>query len=329
MTLKFNNVYLNEVSTVVGPYEKRGPLSQYFDKTYDDFYFKQKTWEQAESKSIIDSTEILLRKINKTKQEIDVQIGGDLLNQLTSINYASSNIGIPLLGVYSACASSVEAMIIASSLVDSNKIKNAITSVSSHNMTAEKQFRYPTEYGGPKPKTTTFTNTGSSSFYISKEKKGVKIDCATIGKVVDMGQTDVYHMGAVMAPSASDTIYKHLIETNRSVDYYDLILTGDLGIYGKGILKELLKKDYNLDLVNYEDAGTLIYDYENQNVYAGGSGPVCLPLVFGGKIFKQMLKKDIKKVLLVATGALHSPTMVNQKLSIPTISHAISLEVIE
>lgn len=328
MTFNYYNTYLNEAALVAGPYEKRGPLSKYFDKTYDDFYFNRPTWEQAESKLIEDSLDILLKKINKTKFDIDVHVSGDLLNQIVATNYASRNIGIPLLGIYSACASSMEGVIIGANMVESDAVKNCIVSVSSHNQAAEKQFRYPTEYGGPKPKTATFTNTGSASVYLSKEKSNIKIESATIGRVVDYGIKDVYHMGAAMAPAAADTIYRHLSDKKRDINYYDLILTGDLGVYGKKILKECMRTEYNLNLNNYDDAGTMIYDVENQPVFAGGSGPVCLPLVAYGLILSKMKKKEIKRVLLVATGALHSTTMVNQKLTIPAISHAISLEVV-
>ncbi|MEG1647811.1 MAG: stage V sporulation protein AD [Bacilli bacterium] len=328
MTIYYSNTYINETSTVAGPYEKKGPLTKYFDKTYNDFYFKKPTWEQAESKLIEDSVDILLKKIGKTRFEIETHISGDLLNQLASTNYAARNIGIPLIGIYSACATSVEGLIIGSNMIEARQIKNCIVSVSSHNQAAEKQFRYPTEYGGPKPKTATFTNTGGASAYISNEKTGIKVESATLGIVKDLGIKDVYHMGAVMAHSAGDTIYRHLSDTKRNINYYDLILTGDLGIYGKKILIDYMKTEYNLNLNNYDDAGTIIYDLDNQPVFAGGSGPVCLPLVAYGIIFKKMKKKELKKVLLVATGALHSPTMINQKQTIPSISHVISLEAI-
>ena len=200
MTITYNNTFVNGISLVTGPYEKRGPLSRFFDKTYEDFYFNRPTWEQAESKLIEDSVDILLKKIGKTKFDIDVHVSGDLLNQLASTNYASSNIGIPLLGVYSACATSMEGVIIGANMVDKGIVKNCIASVSSHNEAAEKQFRYPTEYGGPKPKTATFTNTGGASIYLSKEKSDIKVESSTIGRVVDYSITDVYHMGAVMAP---------------------------------------------------------------------------------------------------------------------------------
>lgn len=328
MTFNYKNVYINETATIAGPYEKKGLLSSYFDKTYDEFYFNKPTWEQAESKILEESVDILLNKIDKTKLDIDLHISGDLLNQLVASNYAASNLNIPFLGVYNACATSTEGIIIASSMIESGMIKNCICSVSSHNNAAEKQFRYPVEYGGPKPKTTTFTVTGAASSYLSYNKTGIRVDSATIGKVKDLGITDVYHMGAVMAPAAADTIYRHLKNTKREIGYYDLVLTGDLGIYGKDILKEYMKTEYNIDLKNYNDTACMIYDPNNNEHYAGGSGPACAPLVTYGYIFDEMKKQKYKRVLLVATGALMNTSMVNQKLSIPAIAHAISLEVI-
>ena len=329
MTIKFDNTYINETGTITGPYEKSGPLQSYFDKSYNDFYFGLKTWEQAESKLIEDSVDILLNKIGRTRFDIDLHISGDLMNQLTSSNYAASKLGIPYLGVYNACATSVEGLIIGASLVDKKVVKNCICSVSSHNNAAEKQFRYPVEYGGPKRKTTTFTTTGGASAYLSNDKRGIRLESGTIGSVIDMGVKDVYHMGAVMAPAAAETIYNHLRDTKREIDYYDLVLTGDLGIYGKKILKEYMETEYNIKLKNYDDTACMIFDLDNQPVYAGASGPACAPLVTYGYIFNKMKKKEITRVLLVATGALMSPTMVNEKMTIPSVAHAISLEVIE
>lgn len=328
MTTKYNNVYINATGTVTGPYEAKGPFSKYFDRSYNDFYFGTSTWEQAESKLIMDSIDILLSKIGKTRFDIDLHISGDLLNQIVASNYAASNLKIPYLGIYNACATSVEGLIIASNFIESKQITNAIVSVSSHNNGAEKQFRYPVEYGGPKRKTTTFTTTGGASAYLSREKSSIKVDSTTVGIVTDLGIKDVYHMGAVMAPAAASTIYNHLIDLGRTIDYYDLILTGDLGIYGKDILKEYMKTEYNIELNNYDDAASMIFNIDREPVYAGGSGPACLPLIAYSYIFDMMKEKKYKKVLLVATGALMSPTMVNQKLTIPSIAHAISLEVV-
>ena len=327
MTFKYNNVYINDTSTVVGPYEHKGPLSKYYDSYYDDFYFNEKTWEQAEIKLILESTNILLKKIKKSSSNIDIHIGSDLLNQLVATNYASSKIGIPLIGVYSACASSNLNMILASNMIDKGQIKNAIITNSSHNNSAEKQFRNPVEYGGPKKEYTTFTTTGCASCYLSNEKSKIKVESGTIGTVCDMGITDVFNMGAVMAPAAAKVIYDHLIATKRNIEYYDLILTGDLGQVGKKILKEYMKKEYNISLKNYDDSACMIFDTEKQPVYSGGSGIACLPLVAYSYILDRMKKDKLKRVLLVATGALMNPSMCNQHLSIPSIAHAISLEV--
>lgn len=329
MTTKYNNVYLNEVSTVTGPYEADGPFSKLYDKSYNEFYFGTDSWEQAESKLIDDSIDILLTKIGKTRFDIDLHISGDLSNQMTASNYAASRLKIPYLGIYSACASSVEGLIIGSNLIESGVVKNVIASVSSHNNAAEKQFRYPVEYGGPKRKTTTFTTTGGASAYLSNEKSMIKVESSTVGIVEDLGIKDVYNMGAVMTPAAASTIYRHLSDLKRDVNYYDLILTGDLGVYGKKMLVDYMKIEYNLDLNNYDDSASMIFDIDRQSVYAGGSGPACLPLVAYSYIIDLMKKGKIKRVLLVATGALMSPSMVNEKMTIPSIAHAISLEVVK
>lgn len=326
MTFKYNNVYINEASTVVGPYEYRGPLAKYYDLYYENLYFNQKTWEQAEIKLILDSVKILLKKLNKNTNEIDIHIGSDLLNQLVATNYASSELKIPLIGVYSACASSTLEMLLASNMIDSGQVNNAIITSSSHNNGAEKQFRNPVEYGGPKKDYTTFTTTGCASCYISNIASKIKVESATLGTVCDMGVTDVFNMGAVMAPAAAKVINDHLKDTNRTIDYYDLILTGDLGVVGKKILKEYIKKEYNINLKNYDDCACMIFDIEKQPVYSGGSGPACLPLVTYSYIFDKIKKGKLNKVLLVATGALMNTSMCNQHLTIPSISHAISLE---
>jgi stage V sporulation protein AD len=284
-------------------------------------------WEDSESKILEESIDILLSKMAKTRFDIDLMISGDLLNQTVASNYAASRLGIPFMGIYNACATSVEGLIFASNMIDAGQTKNVICSVSSHNNAAEKQFRYPVEYGGPKPKTTTFTTTGAASAYLSSNKSPIKVESATVGTVVDMGIKDAYNMGAVMAPACASVLYQHLEETGRSIDDYDMIYSGDLGMYGKKILKDFMKLEYSIDLKNYDDTATMIFDLEHQDVYAGGSGPACLPLVAYGYIFEKMKKKEMKRVLLIATGALMSTTMVNEKHTIPSIAHAISLEV--
>ena len=329
MTFKYNNVYIKDTSTSVGPYEAKGPLSKYYDIKYEDLYFGEKTWEQAEIKSIFDSVNKVLSKSKLNKSDIDVHIGSDLLNQIVATNYASAKINIPYIGIYTACSSSALGLLLASNMIESKQIKNALITSSSHNNGAEKQYRNPVEYGGPKKEYSTFTTTGCASCILSSELSNIKVESATLGTVVDMGITDVFNMGAVMAPSAAKVINDHLKDTKRDIGYYDLVLTGDLGNIGKKILKEYIKKEYNISLKNYEDSATLIFDTENQEVYQGGSGIACLPLVTYSYILDKMRSGKLKKVLLVATGALMNPTMCNQHLSIPSISHAISLEAIK
>lgn len=329
MTFKYNNAYIKDAATVAGPYEKKGPLRQYFDKTYDDLYFGEDSWEKAEIKLVRDSLDILLRKVSFTKNDVDLVIGGDLLNQISASTYGANGYGKSFIGIYGACSSSVLGMIIGSNFVDDKRVSNAIVTISSHNMSSEKQFRNPTEYGAPKPKSATFTATGSASVMITNEKNNIRIESATLGRIIDYEQNDPNDMGRVMAPAAIDTLKRHLDDLGRKADYYDLILTGDLGRYGKDILKDYMAVNYDMELNNYDDCGAMLYDYENQEeVLAGGSGPVCSALVNFGYIFNQMRTGKLKRVLLIATGALFSPTLLYQKQNINSIAHAISLEVL-
>ena len=331
MTIKYNNVYIMDTYTVCGPYENDGPLSNYFDKKYEkELYFGEKSWEKAEVHLLKEANTNILKK-NKIKEEdIDLLISGDLQNQISASDYMARDFNIPFIGIFEACSTISEGIILGSTFIEGKKAKKVIACTSSHNMVAEKQFRNPTEYGAPKKKTATFTSTGAASILLTNKKSKEKIESTTIGKVVDMGVTDVNHMGAVMAPAAGDVIYNHLKDTNRDPSYYDLILTGDLGIYGKNILREYMLTKYNIELGNnYNDCGTLLYDLDKQPVLAGASGPVCSALVGFGYIYKEMLKGKYKKVLLVPTGALFSPTFTFQKETIPGIANAISLEDVE
>lgn len=331
MTTKYNNVYINYVSTVVGPFEHEGPLSRRFDRHFKDLYMGENTFESAEIHLMKESIDILLDKANKKNKDINLLIAGDLQNQITSACYSSLKYEIPFLGIYSACATNTEGLIIASNFIDSKKINNSIVSVSSHNMVSERQFRNPTEYGGPKPSSATFTATGGASALLSNTKSEIKVESSTIGRVIDMEQTDPNNMGGCMAAAAADTIYRHLKDLKRDVSYYDLILTGDLGMYGKDILIEYMQKEFQIDLSkNYNDCGVILYDTKNQKeVQAGGSGPVCSALVMYGDIIPKLRKRELKRVLYVATGALFNPTLVFQKENILSIAHAVSLEVTE
>ena len=330
MTFKYNNVYIKDTSTIAGPYEKKGPLKKYFDKTYNDLYFGEDSWEKAEIKLVKDSLGMIVKKTGVSKGDIDLVLGGDLLNQIAASTYGTVGYGKGFIGVYGACSSSVLEMIIAANFINSKQINNALCVVSSHNMSSEKQFRNPTEYGAPKPQSATFTATGAASVFLTNEKNDVKIDCATLGRIIDFDENDPNDMGRVMAPAAIDVMKKHFDETGRGPDYYDLNLTGDLGRYGKDIVKDYMLAEYNLNLSdNYNDCGVLLYDlFKQEEVLAGGSGPVCSALVNYGYVFDQLKSKKIKRVLLIATGALFSPTLLYQKENINSIAHAISLEVV-
>lgn len=318
-SMKFNKVYLDSSYSVVSKLEASGLIKNY-DFIIDDYYFGLKTFEGAEIKMQRVVIDYLLGKNKK----IDLIVGGDLSNQLAITSYMAAKYDISYLGSYSACATFNSSIITIASLIDSNKIKNGIAVTSSHNKVAERQFRYPIEYGAPKAKRSTYTATGSCGVIVTSNKTNIRVESATIGKSIEMGIKDSMNMGAVMAPAAAQTICDHLKELKRDISYYDLVLTGDLGIYGSKILKELLASEYDIKLKNYIDAGSILYKKE-QGLYAGSSGPVSLPLVLFNKILKN---NKYKKILVLATGSLHSQMSVNQHKAIPAICHAISLEVV-
>ena len=330
MTSKFNNVYVSDTFTIASVYEKDGPIASYFDLVYGkDLYYGCDTFEKAEEKMLSDSIRKLIDKCKLKNGDIDLVISGDLENQIAASDYTMRNFDIPFLGIFSACAMFGEGVLIGANFIEGKRCKNVIVSTSSHNMVAERQFRNPTEYGAPKKKTTTWTSTGAASMLISNKKSKIKVTSATCGMVMDKNISDVNNMGAVMAIAAADTIERHLKDLKIKPDYYDLILTGDLGCYGKEILIDYLKSK-NIDISkNYDDCGLILYDIKRQNVYAGASGPASSALVTCSYILKEMKAGKYRRVLIVPTGAIFSPTRVFQKDSIPSIAHAISLEVCE
>ena len=330
MTVKFNNVYVGDSYTIAGIYEKDGPISDYFDFIYDkDFYYGCDTFEKAEEKMLSNSVDKLINRVKLKDSDIDYIISGDLQNQIAASDYAMRDFHIPFLGIFNACATIGEGMLIAANFIEGKRANRIIVSTSSHNMVAERQFRNPTEYGAPKKKSTTFTCTGAVSMLLTNKKSKIKITSATAGSVQDKGISDVNNMGGVMAIAAAETIKKHFSDLKIKPDYYDLILTGDLGVYGKEILVEYLKDD-GIDISkNYNDCGLILYDINKQNVFAGASGPCSSALVLSAYILKEMERGKYRRVLIVPTGAIFSPTRVFQKDSIPSIAHAISLEAIQ
>ncbi len=317
MTNYYSDVYINDKYSLLSSSKYSPIVLKNVDSFIDDYYLGEKTIELAESKYQYLTIDNLIKK--HKNDNISLLINADLQNQILSSTLSMSNFDMSALGIYSACASFNEGLIIASNIIKNN---GAIVTVSSHNLVSEKQFRFPVEYGALRKRVNTSTASGSISILISNKKSNIKVESSTIGKVIKTNHKDANDMGAAMAPAAALTLKKHLDDTKRDVDYYDLILTGDLGVYGSKIMKKYFEKISNKKINNMLDSGSLFYTEDN--IYAGASGPLCLPIVFFDYILK--LKK-YKKILLIATGSLHSVLSTNLGLPIPSISHAVSLEV--
>lgn len=325
-TWEFSTVFLQSVGTAVGPKEAEGPFGDSFDVTYSNLHCDQDNWELAERKLLEDAVESCLSKKELTQKDVDIFVAGDLLNQIVSATYTARTNQIPFLGVFGACSTSMESLAIASSLVEGGFANKAIAGVSSHNATAERQFRYPTEYGGQKPGTATSTVTGAGAALISQEPSDIRISAATIGRVVDWGIKDPFDMGSAMAPAAADTIATHFKDLNIEPSEYDLIVTGDLSAVGSPIVRDLLSEK-GFDITNnHNDCGLMIYRPDQKEVFAGGSGCACSAVVTYGHLIDLLKKGNYNKILVTATGCLHSPVMVQQKESMPAIAHAVVFE---
>lgn len=312
--------------SIVGPKEKGGPLGKCFDTALDDDRFGESTYEKAESKMLSTAIKKVIKRAGSTENDVGVMIAGDLLNQIISASFSARDFDIPFLGLYNACATVSEGLIVGSTLVDGGYVENAVVGAVSHFATAERQYRYPLELGSVRPPQSQWTVTGCGSYFLSKNRKNCPIiTSATIGKVVDFGVTDANNMGAAMAPGACSTISLHLKATNTKPEDYDLILTGDLGALGSRILKHLLKvQNINVDL-NHVDCGELIYNM-NEKVFQGGSGAGCSASVFASYVYPKLKNKELNRVLFAPTGALLSTVSSQQGESIPGICHAISVE---
>ena len=325
-TIKFNNPpTIVDCASIVGPKEAQGPLSKYFDQTLDDEFWGEKTWEKAESKIIKETVNTVISKSGIPSTQIDCMFAGDLLNQCISSSFGLRELGIPFFGVFGACSTFVESLSLGAICAESFA-NNVLCATSSHFCSAEKQFRFPLELGNQRPPTSQWTVTGAGSAILSKNGDGPYITYVTPGKIVDFGIKDGNNMGAAMAPSFADTLITHLLDTGRNPSYYDAIISGDLGYIGKNIAIDILKSNgYNIKS-NYNDCGVLIFDKESQDTHSGGSGCACCGTVFSGYLFKQLKDKKIKRLLLIATGALMNSTTSQQGETIPGIAHAISIE---
>ena len=311
--------------TIAGPKECAGIVGKYVDKTLTDDRFGESTYEKAECKMLSFAVSQAIENAGLTEEDIDLLVSGDLLNQIISASFTARDFEFPFLGVYGACSTMAESMALAAAFVNAGYHKKIVAATGSHFSSAERQYRYPLELGNTRPPQSQWTVTGAGGCVIAEKGSGTAITSATFGKVVDFGITDVNNMGAAMAPSACDTILSHLRDMGRMADEYDLILTGDLGALGSRILKDLTWEK-GVDIAkNHVDCGEIVYNVL-EDEFQGGSGAGCSAIVFNSYIMDKLRKKELNKVLFVATGALLSTVSSGQGESIPGIAHAISVE---
>ena len=310
-------------ASVVGQKEADGPLGRRFDAVEPDARAGQDSWEKAESAMLRRAIDMAAERAGGAPGCV---LAGDLLNQCAGSAYAVRGLAAPFFGLYGACSTMAEGLGMAALLVDGGYFESAAAATGSHFCSAERQFRYPLEYGGVRTPTAQWTVTGAGCVVLSREGAGPYVTRFTPGRIVDAGIKDMANMGAAMAPAAYDTLKRHFEQTGRGPDYYDVVLTGDLGRLGQEILRDLFAAD-GVDLgPNYMDCGVLIYDIERQDTHCGGSGCGCSASVLTGHFMRGMRDGLWRRVLFAATGALMSPTTAQQGESIPAICHAVAIE---
>jgi stage V sporulation protein AD len=313
-------------AAIGGPFEAKGPLAEDFDTLHGDLMLGQDSWEKAEKVLLEEACDKAVAKAGLNKEQIHFMLAGDLMNQIISASFSARTLAIPYLGLFGACSTAMEGLALASLMVESQAADYVLAGTCSHNGAAEKQYRYPTEYGSQKPPTAQWTVTAGGAAVVANQGSGLRVTSATIGRIVDMGLSDPFNMGAAMAPAALATIEAHFRDRQLPYHHYDLVVTGDLGKIGSAILMELLPKHgVNIPLETHVDCGKLIYG-DNPNVWSGGSGAGCVASVTYGHLFRRMKAGDWKRMLVVATGALLSPISYQQGESIPCIAHAVSIE---
>lgn len=314
-------------SSVVGKRESEGPLASDFDIHDPSEHFGMNTWEKAESEMQRIALNTALAKAKIGIGAIDAIFAGDLQNQCVSSVFGLSDFGVPYFGLYGACSTFAESLILSSMLVDAGKFEACAAVTSSHFCAAERQYRFPLEYGGQRTPTAQRTVTGAGAAIIGKKEGRIpRITEVMPGRIVNKGIKDANNMGAAMAPAAIDTISKYFEETGLSPSSFDLILTGDLGAEGHGIVLDYLLR-YGIDISeNYNDCGLMIYDIKSQDMHAGGSGCGCSASVICGHIMKRFENGELSDILYIATGALMSPSTSKQGLSIPGIAHLVRIK---
>lgn len=325
-TIIFNNKpSIIGTSSIGGPKESEGSIGKFIETKLNDDMYGEDSFEKAESKLLYSAVKGAIKHAKKDENEIDALIAGDLLNQIIASTFTARNFNFGYLGIYNACATFAESLALGASLVDGGYLSNVVCAASSHFSSAERQYRYPLELGCTRPPQSQWTVTGAGACVVSSNGVGPKITSSTIGKVVDYGVIDANNMGAAMAPAAADTLFTHFSDVNITPDYYDLIITGDLGTLGSRALKDLIwEKGFDIEK-QHVDCGELIYNI-CESEYQGGSGAGCSALVFSSYIYKRLKSKKLNKILLIATGALLSSVSSQQGESIPGIAHAVAVE---
>ena len=312
-------------STIAGPKECEGIIGRYVETALTDDMYGESTYEKAECKMLSHVIDGAITNAGLKRDEVDMLVSGDLLNQIISASFAARDFSVPFLGVYGACSTMAESLAVAATFIDGGYCKKVVAATGSHFASAERQYRYPLELGCTRPPQAQWTVTGAGGALVSNEGDGIRITAATLGKVVDFGVTDVNNMGAAMAPAAADTILAHFRTSHEDLESYDLIVTGDLGALGSRILKDLTWEK-GLDISeNHVDCGEIIYNVI-EDEYQGGSGAGCSAVVLNSYLHSKMMSGALKKILFVATGALLSPVSSGQGESIPCIAHAVVLE---
>ena len=312
-------------ASVAGKKEARGPLSTYFDYTNQDTLFGEKTWEQAEKKMQQIALDILAKKSGIKKEDFALVYSGDLLNQCIGSSFSLDNTGIPHLGLYGACSTMAQSLLLAAMTVSGGYFDKVVAMTSSHFAGSERQYRFPLGYGGQRTPTAQWTVTGSGAALVCSSGNGPRIESCTIGTVCELGVKDATNMGAAMAPAAFATIKAHLNDLQTAPEDYDLIITGDLGAVGKELLQALAMREGISLGGRLDDCGTMIFDLTTQDVHAGGSGCGCSAVTLCSYLLQKLNNGKLKRILFCGTGALLSPTSIQQGLSIPGICHAVSI----
>lgn len=313
-------------ASVAGKKESEGPLGHCFDVTSQDTYFGQKTWEQAEKQMQKTALDTLIKKAGISRQQLGVVFSGDLLNQCIGSSFTLRNMNVPHLGLYGACSTMAESLLLASMTVSGGFSDRVVAMTSSHFASSERQYRFPLGYGGQRTPTAQWTVTGSGAALLCSAGIGPRIESCTIGTVTDLGIKDANNMGAAMAPAAYATIRAHLDDFGRAPEDFDLIVTGDLGQLGKDMLLELARRDGVSLGGRLTDCGTLVFDLLKQDVHSGGSGCGCSAITLCSHLLDQLNKGKLKKILFCGTGALLSPTSTQQGLPIPGVCHAVAIQ---